>query len=171
MEYIFIRLDKISELPTSEFPDISEEQKAWAREEIFWSNMINMFYNPLVKEKGKKAVLGLFKDGGGYFMGAKTWVPFVPPHKAFIYYLCWEQAHLRGNPVTLVHLSESEAIVEIQSIYFALYRNTSHMRQKISFEDYRQIFETIWQDRAMKANWNLKIEYEGDHVIFHFKHQ
>ena len=34
LEAIRIRLDKISSVPTSEFPDLPEEQKAWMREEI-----------------------------------------------------------------------------------------------------------------------------------------
>lgn len=169
LEAIFIRLDKISELPTSKFPDVAEERKSWAREEIFWSFIILNVYLPAVKEKRKEYALNMLKDGGGYFVGARTWVPFSTPHRAFILYLCWEQANLRGNDVTLVKLEDNEAIVRLHTYYFALYYIASHLKPRISLEDYKQIFETIWQDRASNAGWNLDIQYSSDNeVTFHF---
>jgi len=113
LEAIFIRLDTLSTFPTTVFPDISDRQKAWAREEIYWSFIILNVYLPTVRDKGKEAALNQLKDGGGYFVGAKTWVPFSPPHKAFIQYLCWEQAHLRENPVELKKLNDNEAVVRL----------------------------------------------------------
>lgn len=170
LEAIFIRLDKLAKLPTSEFPDVSEAQKNWAREEIYWSFVITNFYLPTVKEKGKQYALGMLKDGGGYFVGARSWVPFSPPHKAFILYLCWEQANLRGNEVTLVKLEDNEAIVRLNTHFFALYFIAAHLKPRISIDDYKQIFETIWQDRANNAGWNVEIQYDKDfEVTFHFK--
>jgi hypothetical protein len=168
-EGIFIRLDKIASLPTSEFPDLPEETKAWMREEFYWSKMAWIF-NTISQNSGKDSAFNIFLDGSGYFLAAKAWVPFVPPTKAFILYLCWEQANLIGNAVTLEKLEDKEALVKIKSIYFALYRRTAHLKHQISFEDYRKIFETIWYDRAKRAGWNLKIEYrfEADECIFHF---
>jgi hypothetical protein len=170
METIFVRLDKITKLPASTFPDVSEAQKAFVREEIYWSNLIINFYLPISKEKGKEYALNMLKDGGGYFVGAKTWVPFSSPHKAFILYMCWEQANLRGNHVTLQHLDDKKAIVSMETHFFALYSITSNLKPSISFDDYKQIFETMWQDRALNAGWNLDIEYNKDYkVTFHFK--
>jgi hypothetical protein len=169
LETIFIRLDKIPPLPTSDFPDVSERQKSWAREEIYWSFVVTNFYLPVAKDKGKEHALAMLKDGGGYFVGAKTWVPFAPPRRAFILYLCWEQAKLRGNKVTLVKLEENDAIVRMQTHFLALYSTAAHLKPRISLADYRGIFETIWQDRAVNAGWNLDIRYEGEHdVTFHF---
>jgi hypothetical protein len=169
LEAIFIRLDKISKLPTSQFPDVSEAQKSWAREEIYWSFIVINFYLPIAHEKGKQYALDLLKDGGGYFVGARTWVPFSAPHKAFILYLCWEQANLRGNQVTLVKLEDNEAVVHLNTHFFALYQITAHLKPKISLEDYKQIFETIWRDRAINAGWNVEIQYAKDfEVTFYF---
>jgi len=56
----------------------------------------------------------------------------------------------------------------MELIYFGLYKVAAHLKEQISYEDYRQIFETIWQDRAQKAGWELKITYEGDKCLFHF---
>ena len=169
LEAVFIRLDKVSGLPTSDFPDISKEQKDWAREEIYWSFVILNFYLPVAKEKGKEYALGMLRDGGGYFVGARSWVPFAPPHKAFVLYLCWEQAKLRGNDVTLEKLEDNEAIVYLNTHFFAVYFVAAHLKSRISLEDYKDIFETIWQDRASSAGWNLRISYSPDHrVTLHF---
>jgi hypothetical protein len=169
LESIFIPLHKISQPPVSNFPDIPEQQKAWAREEIYWSFIVQNMYLPISKEKGKEYALGLLKDGGGYFVAAKTWVPFTSPQKAFILYLCWEQANLRGNNVTLEFLSDTQATVNLETTFFYLYNIAAHLKTIISIEDYQQIFETIWQDRAKNSGWNLDIKYSPDYkVIFSF---
>lgn len=172
LETLFIRLDKISSLPTSKFPDMTEEQKAWDREEWRVSKQVRLF-NFLSEEKGKDFAFNWFKDGNGYFLASKVRVPFVTPSKAFILYLCWEQANLWGNTVTLEKLDENEAFVRMELMYFGLYKAAAHLKEKISYEDYRQVFETIWQDRAEKAGWKLKITYEeeaykGERCLFHF---
>lgn len=170
LEGINIRLDKISPLPVSKFPDISESEKNWVREEIYWSFFINDFYLPIVEKDGQAYALEKIKDGAGYFLGAKAWVPFVAPRKAFILYLCWEQANLRGNKVTLEKFEDNEAILRLETIYFHLFFNTANMKPNISLEDYKKVFETIWQDRASNASWDLLIQYDEDYeVTFHFK--
>jgi len=171
VEAIFIRLDKIGSLPASKFPDISEGQKAWAREEIYWSEQVRLF-NLLAKEKGREFAFEWVRtgigNGVGYLLGAETWVPFVTPAKAFILYLCWEQANLRGNDVVLEKLDDHEALVQIAPLYFAIYQAASHLKRQISLEDYIRIFETVWQERATKAGWKLRIEGQGRICIFRF---
>jgi hypothetical protein len=167
IESITIRLDQITSLPTSIFPDIPESQKAWIREELHVSEQIRLF-KQIVDEKGKLLAYEWFKDGAGYVMAAKTWVPFTRIERAFILYLCWEQANIRGNDVVLQKLDDREAIVQINPIYFRLYQQTVHIRQLIHWEDYRQLFEIIWQDRAKQSSWELEIGYEGDTCILHF---
>ncbi len=126
-------------------------------------------YLPVAEEQGKAHALGMLRDGGGYFVGARTWVPFSSPHRAFILYLCWEQANLRGNGVTLIKLQDNEAIVRMNTQFFAMYFTASHIKPRISIEDYKQILETIWQDRASNAGWHLDIQYSADfEVTFHF---
>jgi hypothetical protein len=164
VENIFIRLDKVNKFPASDFPDLPEETKAWQREENYWSQMV-YFDNVLSKEKGKDFLPSLLRDGAGYSLAAKTWVPFLPPERAFILYLCWEQSRLRGNAVTLESLTDHEALVRIRPQFFALYKRTGHLRGQISFEDYRRIFETIWQDRAAAAGWKLDIAYEDPECL------
>ncbi len=170
LETITIRLDKIATLPTSEFPDIAEQQKAWLRQEGYWSEQVRLF-NFLVKEKEKDFAFNWFADGKGYFLAAKAQVPFLPPEKAFVLYMCWEQAKLSGNSITLKKLDDQEAIVRMKPICFQLYESAGHLKKQISFADYRKIFETMWQDRANKAGWDLNISYEGGECTFRLVRQ
>ncbi len=173
-EGIFIRLDKVGKLPAeaSGFPDLPEERKDWMRQEIYWSEQVRLF-NFLAREKGKdfafRWVAEGIGNGVGYLLGAATWVPFYPPSRSFILYLCWEQAKLLGNKVTLEKLDDHEAVVRFDDlIYFALYMRASHLKQQISLEDYVKIFETIWQDRARAAGWILKIDGQGRRIFLRF---
>lgn len=169
-----VRLDKTPPPPTSSFPDTDEERKSWVREEIYWSQVV-FFYTALVPRLGKQAFLDLFRDGPGYFIGAKSWVPFIAPHRAFVLFLCWDQANLRGmntrgDSVTLEKLEANEAVVRFKNhAYFLLYRDTAHLKPMISFADYREIFETVWRSRASAAGWGLAIEYlnpNGLEILF-----
>jgi hypothetical protein len=171
METIFIRLDQIGPLPVSRFPDVTNDQKNWMREEIAMTERVRLF-NLLAKEKGKPFAFQWFKDGAGYLLAARTWVPFVPATRAFILYACWEQSNLRGRPVTLTSLDDQRAIVDLDAGEWRLYEQTGHLSQMISREDYRTLYETVWQDRAAAAGWDLRIEYSGAKVRLWFqRHQ
>jgi hypothetical protein len=170
MEGIFIRLDKTPPPPTSDFPDVDAATKAWQREEVYWSEVVQN-YLTIAKKNGQAFALDLLKSGPGYFVAAKSWVPFLPPQRAFILYLCWEQSRLRENLVVLEKLTEEEAVVSLQAYFFFLYKRATHLRQWIPFDEYKQIFETIWQDRALAAGWNLAIECQDPeclHIVLHF---
>jgi len=170
MEGIFIRLDKTPQPPTSDFPDVAAETKAWQREEIYWSELVQ-HYLAVARKNGKPFALDLLKSGAGYFVAAKSWVPFLPPSKAFVLYLSWNESRLRENLVVLEKLTDTEAVVSLQTHFFFLYKRATHLRQWIPFDEYREIFETIWQDRAQAAGWNLEIEYKDPEclqVVLHF---
>ncbi len=167
LEAIFIRLDHTGAPPVSVFPDVSEEQKASMREEIAVSRQVELF-NLLTQLKGKPFAFDWFRDGQGYFLAARAWVPFLPPARAFILYACWEQANLRGNRVTLEKLEDTEARVRMNLAYFRIYQEAAHLRPQISPEDYRSMFETIWQDRAQKAGWDLKLTCNGTECVLEF---
>jgi hypothetical protein len=165
METIMIRMDKLGPLPATSFPDVPAERKAWMREEIEISNQVRLFAF-LAKDKGKDFAFSWFRDGAGYALAARTWVPFVSPERAFVLYLCWEFAHRRENPVTLEKLTDSEALVRITPRWFELYERAAHLKPQITPEDHRRLFETIWHDRAKNAGWGLAISYEGEACLF-----
>lgn len=165
LEAITIRLDKIAKLPTSEFPDIAEQNKVWLRQERYWTEQVRLF-NFLAKEKGKDFAFNWFADGCGYLLAAKAHVPFLSPERAFVLYLCWEQAKLNGSGITLEKLDDKQVIVRMKPVYFQLYGKTGHLKEQISYADYRKIFETMWQDRANKAGWDLNISYGDGECMF-----
>ena len=167
MENIFIRLDQTGNPPVSAFPDLPEEKKAWARDEIRVFEDVCL-YRFLSEDKGKRFALDYFRDGEGYFLGARAWVPFLPPARAFILYVCWEWANLQNNPVTLLYLDETQAIIRARLRYFELYKRSSNIPQQISQAEYYELFETIWKDRAAFAGWKLSINYEADGCTFTF---
>jgi hypothetical protein len=166
-ESIAIRLDRVGAPPVSTFPDLSEGKKAWMRQETYWSQMVGLFLR-MRAAAGPQPAFDMFRDGQGYFVQAKTWVPFVPPARAFVLYLCWEQSRLQGNDVTLSRLTDEDAVVAIDSICFRLYRQTSHLRQQVSEDEYRRIFETVWRDRAVAAGWNVQFTYDGTRCSLRF---
>jgi hypothetical protein len=167
-------LDKIGKLPADAagFPDLPEDRKYWMRQEIYWSEQVRLF-NFLSREKGKdfafRWVAEGIGNGVGYLLGASAWVPFYPPSRSFILYLCWEQAKLLGDKVTLEKLDDNEAVVRFEDLtYFALYMRATHLKQQISLEDYIKIFETIWQERARAAGWKLAIDGQGRQIYLRF---
>lgn len=166
-ESIWVRLDKIDDPPTSDFPDIPEIQKHWQREEPRITRMIYL-YNYFIEKESKEFALNWFKDGTGYFIWAKTHVPFLKPTRAFILALCYEQSRLKGSEVTLEKLTDEEALVILEPIFLKLYYASGQMRNLIPYDDYLTIYTTIWQDRAEKAGWNIAITYKNDKAIFKF---
>jgi hypothetical protein len=163
VENIFIRLDRVKRFPTSKFPPLPEARLSWMREEIRVTKMVRLF-NHLKKEKGRRAALDFFRDGKGFFIAAKTWVPFLPPHRAFVLYLCWMETHLRGSRVTLESLTKTTARVRLAPHYLELYRRTGHLKHQIARRDYVALLETIWRDRAKHAGWKVELKYPEDSV-------
>jgi hypothetical protein len=95
----------------------------------------------------------------------------IETSRAFILFACWEQANLRGSPVTLYKLEEQEALMEIESIFFKLYRETGHLRQQIGWKECTQLFETIWCGKATHAGWKLESAYADKTSVLHFVDQ
>jgi hypothetical protein len=168
MENVNIRLDTITRFPTSEFSSLPDETLQWIRAEYNWTLVVR-FYNFLKEEKGMDFALDWFKDGTGYYLAAKTWVPFMKPEKAFVLYACFDLSVVRGNKVSLEKLDDTEAIILWTPNYLRLYHVSGHLRTQISHEEYIQVFETIWHDRAEAAGWKLNIDYLDDQECeFHF---
>jgi hypothetical protein len=167
LEGISLRLDELGPPPTSAFPDLPEPTKAWMRAELEVSREI-WLYNTLAGEKGRESARDWFRDGPGYALAARSWVPFVRPERAFVLYLCWEQANLRGNALVLEELTEDEALIRFTPIYLLLYEKTAHLRQQIAFEEYRDLFEFKWRDRAASAGWDVEFSYDGAECLMRF---
>ncbi len=167
LETISIRLDQLGELPAASFPDVDEGQKAWIRAENAWTRNLQLL-RKLTEDEGRDAAFDWFRDGDGYALSAKTWVPFVSAERAFVLYLCWEQANLQGSAVTLVQLDDEEAVVEVEPLYLALYSRTAHFRNLVQEDDYLRLYEVIWQDRARAGGWDLDLQVDGERCVMRF---
>ncbi len=66
-------------------------------------------------------------------------------------------------------LDDDEAVVRFTPAWFLLYRIAGHLRGQIAPEDYRRLFESIWQDRAANGGWRAEFTYQGDEVVLHLR--
>jgi hypothetical protein len=167
LEAIHIRLDTLGPLPVSHFPDLPDADKTWIREEFEVARDVQ-WLQALVREKGWDAALTWFADGAGYALASRVWIPFVSPGRAFVLYLCWEQARLHGADVTLVALDSMQAVVRLRPLGFLQFSRSAHLRNQISLDEFRRLFEYRWQDRATNAGWSLSISYEEDEAVLRF---
>lgn len=158
LESITILMDSVPPLPASSFPDLPEATKAWIRAEVRATEDVRLF-NYLNAERGHRFALDWFRDGQGYSMAARSWLPLLPEPAAFVLYLCWEQSVLSGSKVTLEHLDEQTAAVRICPICLQVYERAVHLKQQIPREDYEAVFEVVWEDRALAAGWHLDISW------------
>src|SRR5512139_351295 len=146
LEAIHIRLDTLGPMPVSRFPDLPDADKIWIREEFDVARDVQ-WLKALVRERGWDTALAWFADGAGYALASRVWIPFVRPERAFILYLCWEQARIHGANVTLVALDSVHSVVRLQPLGFLMYSRSAHLRNQISLEDFRRLFEFRWRDR------------------------
>lgn len=167
IECITIPLTKVPDLPANSFPDIEADKKAWIREELEATERVRL-WRFLKSEFGREFALNWFKDGPGYVLAARAWVPFLPLHEAFVLYLCWEQSRLRGSDVTLERLDASTATVAMTPLYLSVYAHATHLKEQISEEDYKSLWEGIWKDRAAQAGWNVEILSELPRCVLRF---
>lgn len=167
LEAISLPMYRLEPLPARVFPDIPEMEKAWIREELEVSQEVRLF-NTLKALEGTAAALDWFKDGPGYALAARAWIPYVSQRRALVLYLCWEQANLRGNEVVLEELGEDRAVVKVKPRYFQLYERAAHLKQQITPELYGQLYETRWQSRASAAGWKLNLLCVDGECTFSF---
>ncbi len=71
--------------------------------------------------------------------------------------------------MTLQKLDDKEAVMKMIPLYFQVFRHVTHLKRQIAFQDYRKIYETIWESRAQRAGWDLQIDIRGVECIFRFK--
>lgn len=167
VESIILPIVEIPSLPATVFPDLPQAKKDWMREEISITETVRL-WQFLRAKFGCQLATDWFKDGAGYALAAKSWLPFLPAAEAFILYLCWEQSRLRGTEVVLEELESSRAKAVMRPFWFAIYRQATHLRRQISEEDYRSVWEAVWKDRALNGGWDVDISCDNDSCTLAF---
>jgi hypothetical protein len=57
----------------------------------------------------------------------------------------------------LEELDDDEACVRFTPRALTIYDHASHLKQQITFDDFRSLLEVAWLDRVWNAGWNLQL--------------
>ena len=169
MECITLPVNDIKTLPYSDFSPLPEKENELRREKEISKTV--WFYLKFKELLGKEEALKIFADGKGESIGARSWVPFYEDRLAFIVYTAWTEARLYNEDVILEELLGNYSIIRLRNhIWRRMYNMTGHLRTMLSFEEYMELFEYIWTDRANKNGWNICFKYEDyDTVLTYTK--
>ncbi|MCL5273618.1 MAG: hypothetical protein M1434_02595 [Chloroflexi bacterium] len=173
LESITIDFSTLPGVPCSgdALPDLPKQQLDWMRAEINMTERVRLF-NYLAAEKSREFALDWFKDGAGFALAARAWVPYFEPRLAFIWYVAWSETHLHGNPVTVFSAGLEQSLIRFTDpLHWRLYRQTGHLSSQIGEQDYEALFDVIWQDRAQRAGWNLEIVRSAHSIELRFHHE
>jgi hypothetical protein len=118
---------------------------------------------------GVDEALSWFKDGAGEFLCAKSWVPYYKDPKAFIAFSAWIENRINKENISINEFPDSKCQLRfIGHLWFKVYNIASHIKTQISFDEYKMLFEYIWQDRATNAGWDISFQYIGEDTILSF---
>lgn len=156
-----IPIKAIDELPFTDFPAFDSWKEAFLRAERIITSKVHV-YLAYTKEKGKEAALSELKDGFGFRVNASAWMPYFSPPKAFVVLIAWVESRLNGEKVAIEKFSDTHCIIHFRDhIWFKVYDIATHLRARITRDDYRELFENAWRDRAKQNEWNVKFQYDG----------
>ena len=157
----------INPMPYATFEPLPD-QEAWIRSERSIS-MVVSFYVRLKALYGSEKALAWFRDGAGEYLCAKAWVPYYEGSKAFIAYCAWIESRINGENVSIDEFSSSRCVLRFTNhLWMSVYHQASHIKTQISFEEYKDLFEYIWQDRANNAGWSLSFVYSDEDTVLVF---
>lgn len=161
-------LKKIDRLPFTNFESLPFEIEAKMREEYRITKIVNDFIR-LKNIIGKEEALNWFKDGQSEKTGVPAWMPYFTKRKAFIAYSAWMQDRLYGENVSIREFTETHSELFFKEcIWIFLYKVASHLKCMISYDEYIEIFETIWKDRAVCNGYQVDILYSDCDVLMTF---
>lgn len=167
IEGITLPVDKIDNLPYKDFKSLPEKE-IWINTERNISKTVH-YYCKLKDLLGADEALEWFLDGAGEFLCAKSWVPFYKESKAFIIFSAWIENRINGETVSVDVFTDSRCEIRfIDHLWFKVYHTASHIKPQITLDEYKNIFEYIWKDRAKHAGWSIEFEYtdKDTHLIF-----
>jgi hypothetical protein len=128
------------------------------------------YYNKFKELLDAEAAVGIFLDGYGESVGARSWVPFYNDSMAFIVYSAWIENRINGERVVLEAFHETRSVIRFKDhIWLSMYRMTGHLRTQISYDEYIGLYEAIWRDRAEKSGWTVSFAYEGEDTVLTFE--
>jgi len=167
VECITLPVANINSFPYNSFVALPEKE-AWINAEKNISKMI-YFFCKLKNIFGFDEALLWFNDGAGEFLCAKSWVPFYEDGKAFIMYCAWIENRINGESISVEIFTKTKCVMRfINHLWFRVYHVASHIKIQLPLDEYKKLFEHIWQDRAKHSGWNISFEYDGNDTIISF---
>ena len=74
----------------------------------------------------------------------------------------WEEFRDKLRKMEVQELSEAHSVLLFKEHkYLILYDVAGHLRSRIPLEEYKQLFEDKWRDRAKSAGWQAQFMYDG----------
>lgn len=161
-------LKKVEQLPFNNFIPLPEKEPIM-RQEYAITRTVD-YYARLKNIIGKQEALNWFKDGKGEKTGVAAWMPYFTKRKAFIAYTAWMQSRIYGEDVYITEFSEehSELLFKNSSWLF-LYKVAGHLKNMITYDEYIELFETIWKNRALWNEYNASFLYDSEDIKIIFK--
>ena len=146
-------------LPFSDLPPYPGFEHKMRMEAVITEKVY--FYLRLRKEKDKEEALTWFRNGEGYKLNIEAWMPYFTLRKSFVLFTAWVENRYWGQPVVVEELSDTHSVLVFQNhLLFILYDVAGHLRPRISLEEYRELFEDLWCDRARAVGWDIRFEYD-----------
>ena len=118
---------------------------------------------------GKEEAVRQFLDGDGELLAARSWVPFYSDGLALVAYLAWMENRLNGERTAITLFTETRGELwfygQLQRRIYAL---SGHLKQQIDADEYRELIEAVWRDRARAGGWQLECRYEEEDTALVF---
>jgi len=154
-----IPIKEIPNLPLTEFSSYPFENRMRAEDVITKKVYL---YLKLKEEIGKEEALSWFRNGEGYRLNIDSWMPYFTRRKSFVLFTAWRENRYWGQKMEVRELSETHSVLLFKDHeYLMLYDVTGHLRPSISLEEYKELFEDKWRNRASAVGWNVQFEYDG----------
>jgi hypothetical protein len=167
IEGITLPLSNISCFPYDSFIQLPEKE-SWIKAERNISKIVYLFCK-LRKLFNTDEALLWFNDGAGEFLCSRAWVPFYNDSKSFVLYSGWIENRINGEDVSIEIFSDEKCVMRFRNhLWFKVYHGSSHIKNQLSFDNYRKLFESIWQDRAINSGWHIVFDYNDDDTILTF---
>lgn len=162
IECVTLPISDISTLPYENFKALPPEKEIDIRSEKEISRLV-FFYNQFKMLIGQQKALEMFYDGAGESLGARSWVPFYSDRLACIAYFAWLQNRIYGEQVEILKFDEESCRLRFRRhIWRKMYVTTGHMQKMIDYEEYVNLFESIWRNRALECGWTLQFIYQDE---------
>lgn len=161
IECITLPVFDITALPYVDFKAL-QEKEIEIRSEQEISKLV-FLYNQFKNLVGQQKAMEMFYDGAGEFLCARSWVPFYNDRLSYIAYAAWMQNRIYGEQVEIIKFDEQCSCLRFhRHIWRRMYQMTGHIQKMIDYEEYMNLFESIWKNRASESGWRLQFNYIDD---------